>query len=216
MPRMAFYPVSTTPQANPLNRAVKKKSGALTVSVEIHTSSLDTDVSSFDSGEIQGAGRRTIALSATERLSRLSAALRDADAATLWTADIELINVLADEQQSAKGDFPGPCPIVFNGESTHAPAAISAGASAVVLTANDLHLTKEVNCEIIWAVTCTDDVKRIVDDESAPEDHYLLRSEDVLDASLIASLPEGAGTSKTAPAVSRMSWQCGSLQPVPA
>ena len=54
----------------------------------------------------------------------------------------------ADEQATAKGDFPGPLPVVYDG--TNRQAAIDAGAAAVVADAGE-----DVGdaAPVIWRVT---------------------------------------------------------------
>ena len=73
-PVMAFYPVSQTQPKTPLKTALKKRSGAHTVSVEVIPAA-DGIVASIDAGELmEGSGaRRTTELTASERLSKVSA-----------------------------------------------------------------------------------------------------------------------------------------------
>ena len=70
---------------------------------------------------------------APEALRELSLELRRRKAATIWTADVEAVKVFAEEQATARGDFPGPCPVVYCGPDP--AAALVAGADAVVLDA---------------------------------------------------------------------------------
>lgn len=191
---MAFYPVNEAKQPLPVTNALKKRSGALTVSVEYIP--CNDDVACIDAGEIAGAGRRTIALDPAERLSRLSAALRGGreaggDAAAIWTSDLQAVRAFSKEQSTAKGDFPGPCPVVFNGDSAHADTAIADGAAAVVLRAEELETAKALQgVEVIWRVESQSDIETIVADEAAPENCFLVDGPHA--ASLVEVLPAGA------------------------
>ena len=106
---LAFYPVADKKLPSPAKNALKKRSGALTVSVEVTPSDV---VAPIDAGELAGDGRRTVELTPDERLAKLSSELRGgrsgALCATLWTSCVDAVAVLAKEQASAKGDFPGP------------------------------------------------------------------------------------------------------------
>lgn len=191
---MAFYPVNEAKQPLSVTNALKKRSGALTVSVEYIP--CNDEVACIDVGEIQGAGRRTMVLSPSERLSRLSAALRGGreaggDTASIWTSDLQAVAAFSKEQSTAKGDFPGPCPIVFNGDSVHADAAIADGAAAVVLRAEEIETAKSLQgVEVIWRVESRSDVETIVADDATPENCFLMDALHV--ASLIEVLPAGA------------------------
>ena len=88
--------------ANLAIKTLSPKSKALTVSVE-YTGNLD-DLA----------------------LAQLSSSLRKVDAATLWTPSVASVAALYKEQDTAKGDFPGPCPVIFNGDSASVPEAIAA------------------------------------------------------------------------------------------
>lgn len=197
-PRMAFYPVAQTKPKTPLKNAIKKRSGAHTVSIEVLPAA-DGVVASIDAGELaEGTGaRRTTTLTASERLSKVSAELRGGRdqpvlAASIWTPDVESLSVILKEQATARGDFPGPCPVVFNGDASDAQAAVEAGANGVVLTASDLAMAKALDgdVEIVWSVSSADEIALIVSDESMPEDAFLIGGGDA--AALVAELPPSA------------------------
>ncbi len=78
----------------------------------------------------------------------LSMELRKAKAAAIWCDDVDAVKCFAAEQATAKGDFPGPLPVVYDG--TDRQAAIDAGASAVVADAGE-----DVGdaAPVIWRVT---------------------------------------------------------------
>ena len=188
---MAFYPVADKKMPSPVKNALKKKSGMLTVSLEVFPS--DT-VQPVDAGEMSGDARRTVELTGDERLSKISADLRGgregALCATVWTPDIDSVGVLVKEQASAKGDFPGPCPVVYTGDAAHAADAVAAGASGVVLRAEQLEMAHSLATEVVWHVSSEEDIERIVSDEQAPEDGFLLDAAEA--AALLPSLPSSA------------------------
>jgi len=192
--RMAFYPVNTKKAASPVKTALKKRSGAQTVSIEYVAPSDPSNVASIDAGEVAGDGRRTVELSADERLARLSGELRGGRegslAAAIWTSDLPSLGVIAKEQSTAKGDFPGPCPVIFSGDAADAEAAVAAGATGVVLSASDLEQGKALGVEIIWAVSSETEVEAIVADDAAPEDAFLLSGPDP--TTLKAAIPSAA------------------------
>ena len=61
--------------------------------------------------------------------------LRKAKAAAIWCDDVDAVRCFADEQATAKGDFPGPLPVVYTGADRQ--NAMDAGAAAVVADAGD-------------------------------------------------------------------------------
>eukprot|EP00961_Rhodomonas_salina_P111546 1500777-Rhodomonas_salina.2 len=68
---------------------------------------------------------------------------------------------------------PGPCPVIFNGGSDDAEAAVAAGASAVVVAAADVDIGEAVTksgVEVIWNVESAEQV------EVAFPSSYMLRS----------------------------------------
>lgn len=133
----------------PVARALQKKQG-LAVSVELNTNGHVSDVD----------------------LSLLSMQLRKSHVASIWTSELHTVEVLAHEQMSAKGDFPGPCPIIFTrGETEEAEAAIAAGASAVVLKTDER--TPDSDAEIIW------DASNAVSDPSHEGNVYIVPSSEL-------------------------------------
>ena len=63
---------------------------------------------------------------AADAIDELSQELRKAKAAAIWCDDVAAVKCFATEQATAKGDFPGPLPVVYDG--TDRQAAIDAGA----------------------------------------------------------------------------------------
>ncbi len=66
----------------------------------------------------------------------LSQELRKAKAASIWTSSLDVIEQFAKEQSTAKGNFPGPSPVIYMGDDT--ATAIKKGATAVVLNVEDI------------------------------------------------------------------------------
>ncbi len=194
---MAFYPVANKKAKTPTRSALLKRSGALTVSVE-YSALAAGSVASIDVGEVEGEGRRTVALSPEQRLERLSAALRGgrevtgSDAAAIWTADLGAVAGIAKEQETARGDMPGPCPVVYSGDAAGAEAAIAAGASAVVLGADSLDVAASLGgSEVIWRVESDEDVAAIADANPSDCAHgFVLPASSA--AQLFGALPPGA------------------------
>ena len=84
---------------------------------------------------------------AADAIDELSQELRKAKAAAIWCDDVDAVKCFADEQATAKGDFPGPLPVVYTGADRQ--SAMDAGAAAVVADAGE-----DVNvAPVIWRVT---------------------------------------------------------------
>ena len=73
----------------------------------------------------------------------LSQDLRKAKLASVFTSHIEAIQTFAKEQQQAQGNFPGPCPIIYNGDANFIKQAIKSGASAIVIKDLSLLLSSQ-------------------------------------------------------------------------
>ena len=112
----------------------------------------------------------------------LSMELRKAKAATVWCDDVAAVKCFAAEQATAKGDFPGPLPIVYTGADRQ--NAMDAGAAAVVADAGE-----DVSvAPVIWRVTADNAADAAVAaDES---DAYLFDAEET--AAVVAALPAKA------------------------
>lgn len=134
-----------------ISKAFKKPTGALTVSLEYSR----VDSSKYSEND----------------LTVLSMQLRKAKAAAVWTASLDDLAIIAEEQQSAKGNFPGPCPVIFYpylGSPSEEQVRIAAetGATAVTLRcgATDAAI-KADSCglEVIWDVRTVEEIKQAVD-----------------------------------------------------
>ena len=84
----------------------------------------------------------------TAALTELSQELRKSKAASIWCGDLDAARCFAEEQATAKGDFPGPLPVVYTGADRQ--NAMDAGAAAVVADAGE-----DIGdaAPVIWRVT---------------------------------------------------------------
>lgn len=81
-------------------------------------------------------------------IAELSQELRKCKSASIWCDNVDAVRCFADEQATAKGDSPGPLPVVYSGSDRQ--AAIDAGAAAVVANAGD---DVDSIAPIVWRVT---------------------------------------------------------------
>ncbi|EKX54586.1 hypothetical protein GUITHDRAFT_63469 [Guillardia theta CCMP2712] len=127
-------------------KALKKASGALTVSV-----TLDEKVGGKKPTEVE----------------ILSSILRRSKIASLFVPQ-ELVRMFAEEQKTAKGNFPGPCPLVLRevvSDAEHIELAASNGASAVIVRAGHADASslceqaKKKGLSVIWEVESAEEMK---------------------------------------------------------
>jgi len=176
--------LATMTKRGPLRSALHKKVGT-TISLEF------VPLASAASMQIVGE-QRTTALTAPERLRKLSSELRGGRegqlASAIFTPDVASVATLAAEQATAKGDFPGPCPIVFCGEAKHASDAVAAGATGVVMRASERETAAlSGSVEVVWHVESSEEIEAIAEAESSC---YLLDGASADE--LLPSLPEGS------------------------
>ena len=133
--------VKSPPVRSALQQALVKKQGAVTVSVELTGDG-------FSSNNVE----------------TLSRELRKSKASAIASSNVGSIAEIVAEQKTAKGDFPGPCPVLFTGASEDALAAATAGASAVVLSAKDIDVAAELTegVDVVWSAESTAEVEAIV------------------------------------------------------
>jgi len=114
---------------------------------------------------------------------------RSAKAAAIWSSDVESIAKLVKEQESARGDFPGPLPVIYSGSLSDADVVktvADGGVTAVVadygasLDEAVTSLLSEVG--IIWKVSSLDEMKEVVQSENMG--NVILLSKEVLPASI--------------------------------
>ena len=129
-------------------KMLQRPSGMLTVAVEYQPP--DADAAALATGE-----------SKPHDVSMLSMRLRKMGAAAIFTPQLPALHAFVTEQQGAKGDFPGPCAVVFSGTAVETREAIAAGASAVVLGSGGIGLVEDLGVEVIWRVTRLEEIHEI-------------------------------------------------------
>ena len=169
-------------------KMLQRPSGMLTVAVEYQPPA--ADAAALATGE-----------SKPHDVSLLSMRLRKMGAAAIFTPQLPALHAFVTEQQGAKGDFPGPCAVVFSGTAVETREAIAAGASAVVLGSGGVGLVENLGVEVIWRVTRLEEIHEI-DRAGYGDGVFLIEAPSgasdggTADAEtcdeLIAALPEGA------------------------
>lgn len=154
-----------------LQKALIKNKGAVTVSVELTGDGFNDTVES------------------------LSRELRKSKASAIACSHLNVVATLAAEQATAKGDFPGPCPVLYTGPVGDALAAAKAGASAVVLAAKDIDVAAELDgsADVVWLAECTDEIDAIVAagyGSSSSSAAFLVDGQG--ETSIVDALPDGA------------------------
>eukprot|EP00986_Skeletonema_menzelii_P011557 scaffold5993_cov157-Skeletonema_menzelii.AAC.6 len=93
---------------------------------------------------------------------------RSAKAAAVWSSDVESIAKLVKEQESARGDFPGPLPVIYSGplsDATAVKTVVSGGVTAVVAnygeTLDEAVTSLLSDVGIIWKVSSLDEMKEL-------------------------------------------------------
>jgi len=134
-----------------------------------------------------------------QEFSILSMQLRKSKISAVWCDDLESLQLFVKEQETARGDFPGPCPVVYHGPVEDSVAALEDyGASAVVVPADDSTDTQAlVGCaggEIIWKVSSAEQVQAVLERTGRRSDVFWLDGVSSIDdlESVVASLPKGA------------------------
>jgi len=121
-------------------------------------------------------------------LSILSMSLRKSKCSSIFTSDVSAVKKIAKEQESSRGDFPGPVPVIYCGKELDS-AVISdddIGASAVVVeyeSADKVDMESLQNVGIIWKVNFIQQIQQLVDMESHAGGVYML-SKDMLPSSI--------------------------------
>ncbi|KAL1498495.1 hypothetical protein AB1Y20_013820 [Prymnesium parvum] len=156
--RLALPPRMHAPPPSPLERALRPRRGSLAVSLEYSAPPPHAD------------------------LEALGEALRAGGAAAVWTADLSAAAALAAEQRRARGDFPGPCAVVFCGAPSDAAAAAAAGATAVVLREGSP--CEPHGAAVVWEARDEAELARLVGAGAA--------GAFLLPAALLPALPAGA------------------------
>jgi hypothetical protein len=81
--------------------------------------------------------------------------LRKLKANALVTSDIEVAKLCLNEQATAKGNFPGPCPVLYTGSDFQ--EARAAGVDSVVVSPGDC----EPGADVIYRVKSLEELRRV-------------------------------------------------------
>ena len=132
-------------------------------------------------------------LSNTE-INTLSMQLRKCKVTAIWCSDVDNMKEFVREQETARGNFPGPCPVIYYGDVKATAAAAEAGASAVVLSAEDVEKDQfelSGNCEIIWKISSIEEMRLVLEKSDNSADAFLLDGSNKMEE-VAAALPSGA------------------------
>mmetsp|Transcript_25596 Transcript_25596/g.37217 ORF Transcript_25596/g.37217 Transcript_25596/m.37217 type:complete len:314 (+) Transcript_25596:52-993(+) len=120
----------------------------------------------------------------------LSMQLRKAGAASIWTSDLNSLQQFKEEQATAMGNFPGPCPIVYNGDKWQ--DAMEGVPDAIVLPAGAFSAWKELsdsnNVQVIFSVSCEEHIKQLSGNSDTPLTILIENSSDHYDQDVLSDL----------------------------
>lgn len=187
-PTQLYSSTAAVGPAPVLKSLLKKPSKVLTVGVEYSPQQSDDLVEDRPEGN----------------LDVFSMKLRQqAKVSFIVCSDLPTIKLLNAEQETAKGNFPGPVPIVYHGEwspsSTSSLEDVSeAGASAIVVdagTPDALALAESASStglETIWKVSTVEEAKQVLESTNELADVFLLdvRVDDDVGATTISEIIE--------------------------
>lgn len=157
---------------------------------------------------LEFVGNKRLSLSSQD-ISTLSMQLRKSKVSAIWCGDIELLQDFTKEQETARGNFPGPCPLIFNGPLEDSVAAVEdCGASAVVVSVPAIVRSgidgggamldftkvpivgKEV--EIVWKVSSVNQVQAVLEGTGHTSDVFWIDDVPSDEMKIIAAcLPKG-------------------------
>mmetsp|Transcript_2834 Transcript_2834/g.3883 ORF Transcript_2834/g.3883 Transcript_2834/m.3883 type:complete len:305 (-) Transcript_2834:25-939(-) len=104
----------------------------------------------------------------------LSMQLRKVGTASIWTSDLNAMRQFKEEQTTAVGNFPGPCPIIYNGDGWKEAMEV---ADAIILPAGDFSSWKEQsnsnNIQVIWSVSSAESVKELASEIDTPLSFFI-------------------------------------------
>ena len=152
--------IALAPPSGILPMALKKPSKTLTVCLE------------YDAAGDLPSSTSSSSSSSTSDLATLSMQLRKSQTAAIFTSDVAALSTFAEEQETARGDFPGPCPVIYSGNVEGISDAVKAGAAAVVLRPDSASIRdgvgdgdalQEEDVDVIWDVRSADDVAAALD-----------------------------------------------------
>ncbi len=157
-----FSSATTVGTAPMLKSLLKKPSKVLTVGVEY---SPQEESGSDDEGSLEV----------------LSMKLRQqVKVSFIMCNDLSAIQQFSKEQESAKGNFPGPIPIVCDGVESSVQEFSEAGASAIVVDAGSTEalslaeLVSSAGLETIWKVSTAEEAKQVLESTNELADAFLL------------------------------------------
>ena len=135
---------SSIDKLDTIKLALKRPRGA-SISIE-YNPSLDSSLSDGD-------------------LSILSMQLRKSKASAIFSSDVNAIKKIAKEQESSRGDFPGPVPVIYCGKELDSDVFSDdgIGASAVVVeytSAEKADMESLQNIGIIWKVNDIQEIQQ--------------------------------------------------------
>jgi len=173
--RMNTNPVSSFPlqalSSPNLVSILKKPSKVLTVNVEVGDSIPKDD------------------------LELLSMQLRNSKVTSLWTQSKSPIASLVKEQETARGNFPGPCPVVYFGEiSSNIDEVLDAGVRTIVVPAEAAERMLEDpdrlgSTEVVWKVSSVEEATSIMSATNQQADAFWIDSHDQFEE-IASCLPE--------------------------
>ena len=178
-----FSSATTVGTAPVLKSLLKKPSKVLTIGVEY------SPQQSEDVVEDEGS------------LEVLSMKLRQqAKVAFIVCSNLSTLKLLSKEQETAKGNFPGPVPIVCDGEFSVNDLS-EAGAAAVVIDAGSAEAlflaesASSVGLETIWKVSTVEEAKQVLESTNELADVFLLNIQEDSTAAIleiIEALPKSS------------------------
>lgn len=142
--------LSTTSKNEIIHTALKKMRG-VSVSVEFNSKEQKTD----------------------SEIEMLSQELRRAKVAAIFSPNVEYLDQMVKEQEDAKGNFPGPCPIIFNGDCDEEviKSVINKGVTGIVCKPG-CYRKEENRVQIITEVHSAQDIQTAI--ETGCDDIFLI------------------------------------------
>mmetsp|Transcript_18887 Transcript_18887/g.31229 ORF Transcript_18887/g.31229 Transcript_18887/m.31229 type:complete len:294 (-) Transcript_18887:158-1039(-) len=122
-------------------------------------------------------------------LTTMSMQLRKVKASVLVTSDLTVAAAFVEEQATAQGNFPGPCPVLFMGDDID--GAIKAGVSGVIVNAAETGtvLPDDDTVDVIYKVTSPEE---IFETEAAASIAYLVDANAANADEILAAIPSGS------------------------
>jgi hypothetical protein len=135
-----------------LHIALKKPSKTLSIILDCHLGQHDNNNNKEEEEDTNNM---------EQIVSLLSMQLRKVQACALHTSDVRIAEVLVSEQLTAKGNFPGPCPILYSG--SHYDEAIRVGVTGIIGTYDELSSLSSSTIQKIYKVSSPKDVMTVLE-----------------------------------------------------